>query len=127
MVYEGISKEGVHSFGLATSADGVKWERKSNEPIFERSSPGRLVASTYATAVHLSIAWVFSLSGGGLFCCRFYLYYRPAVAVAAVVSCLPPVLHCFSCFVAFSVLGSCALCPVIVVRCCTCCSFQPSW
>ena len=41
MVYEGINKEGVHALGLATSADGVKWERKSNEPIFERSPPGR--------------------------------------------------------------------------------------
>lgn len=41
MVYEGINKEGVHALGLATSADGVKWERKSNDPIFERSPPGR--------------------------------------------------------------------------------------
>ena len=41
MVYEGINKEGVHALGLATSADGVKWERNSNDPIFERSPPGR--------------------------------------------------------------------------------------
>lgn len=41
MVYEGIDKDGVHALGLATSADGVKWERKSNDPIFERSPPGR--------------------------------------------------------------------------------------
>lgn len=41
MVYEGINKEGVHSLGLATSVDGVEWERKSDKPIFERSPPGR--------------------------------------------------------------------------------------
>ena len=58
MVYEGINKEGIHSFGLATSADGVKWERKSNEPIFERSSPGRWVAWNEMRAVlHCSVGF----------------------------------------------------------------------
>lgn len=41
MVYEGVDKEGVHALGLATSTDGVEWERTSNKPIFERSAPGR--------------------------------------------------------------------------------------
>lgn len=41
MIYEGVNKEGVHAFGLATSSDGVRWERSSDKPIFERSPPGR--------------------------------------------------------------------------------------
>lgn len=41
MVYEGVDKAGVHALGLATSKDGVKWERHSDQPIFERSPPGR--------------------------------------------------------------------------------------
>lgn len=41
MIYEGVNKEGVHALGLATSADGVEWERVGGKPIFERSSSGR--------------------------------------------------------------------------------------
>lgn len=41
MVYEGLNSEGVHALGLATSNDGVEWERNGDAPIFERSSPGR--------------------------------------------------------------------------------------
>eukprot|EP00904_Undaria_pinnatifida_P003951 jgi/Undpi1/13557/HiC_scaffold_8.g03216.m1 len=37
MIYEGVNKEGVHALGLATSRDGVEWERVSDKPIFERS------------------------------------------------------------------------------------------
>ena len=37
MWYEGISKSGVHSIGLATSSDGVRWERVADEPIFARN------------------------------------------------------------------------------------------
>ncbi|CAM9465141.1 unnamed protein product [Ectocarpus sp. 4 AP-2014] len=40
MVYEGVDKDGVHALGLATSKDGIKWERHSDQPIFERSPPG---------------------------------------------------------------------------------------
>lgn len=40
MVYEGLNSEGVHALGLATSNDGVEWERNGDAPIFERSSPG---------------------------------------------------------------------------------------
>lgn len=40
MVYEAVSDEGVHSIGLARSADGIKWD-KQNEPIFSPSTrPG---------------------------------------------------------------------------------------
>lgn len=37
MWYEGISALGVHSIGLATSRNGMQWERFSDEPIFQRS------------------------------------------------------------------------------------------
>jgi predicted GH43/DUF377 family glycosyl hydrolase len=38
MWYEAISGDGVHSIGLATSTDGVRWERVSDEPVFRRNS-----------------------------------------------------------------------------------------
>lgn len=38
MWYEGISATGVHSIGMATSPDGIKWQRVSDEPIFTRSA-----------------------------------------------------------------------------------------
>lgn len=41
MIYEGVNKEGVHALGLATSADGVEWERVGGKPIFERSPSSR--------------------------------------------------------------------------------------
>ncbi|CAM9580893.1 unnamed protein product [Discosporangium mesarthrocarpum] len=39
MLYEGVSCEGIHSIGLATSQDGKKWTRISDSPVFERSDP----------------------------------------------------------------------------------------
>lgn len=67
MVYEGINKEGVHALGLATSEDGVKWERKGNEPIFERSPPGRrernfLAAELKTPRLDFLRCWLFALS-----------------------------------------------------------------
>jgi predicted GH43/DUF377 family glycosyl hydrolase len=38
MWYEGISKKGVHSIGVATSVDGVQWFRLSNQPVFTANS-----------------------------------------------------------------------------------------
>jgi hypothetical protein len=37
MWYEGISSDGQHSIGLATSTDGLRWQRVSDEPIFKAS------------------------------------------------------------------------------------------
>lgn len=34
MWYEGISKKGVHSIGVATSPDGLQWARSSDKPVF---------------------------------------------------------------------------------------------
>ena len=38
MWYEGVSLDGKHSIGLATSPDGFNWERVSDEPIFGPNS-----------------------------------------------------------------------------------------
>lgn len=37
MWYEGLSSDGVHSIGLATSADGLRWDRVSDSPVFTPS------------------------------------------------------------------------------------------
>ena len=37
MWYEGISKDGVHSIGIANSVDGLQWERMSDQPVFTAS------------------------------------------------------------------------------------------
>lgn len=37
MFYEAVSKNGVHSIGLAISRDGLKWERCGEEPVFSRN------------------------------------------------------------------------------------------
>jgi hypothetical protein len=34
MWYEGISKDAVHSIGVATSDDGLQWKRLSDKPVF---------------------------------------------------------------------------------------------
>jgi predicted GH43/DUF377 family glycosyl hydrolase len=38
MYYEGVSKAGIHSIGLAKSNDGLKWTKASTEPILSRRS-----------------------------------------------------------------------------------------
>jgi hypothetical protein len=38
MWYEGVSAEGVHSIGCATSADGFVWKRVSDSPVFAAST-----------------------------------------------------------------------------------------
>ena len=38
MWYEGVSRNGIHSIGLALSTDGIKWHRSGNEPIFQPRS-----------------------------------------------------------------------------------------
>lgn len=38
MWYEGVSQDGKHSIGLATSSNGIVWERASNNPVFTASS-----------------------------------------------------------------------------------------
>jgi hypothetical protein len=38
MWYEGISADGYHSIGVATSTDGIRWTRVSNEPILAPST-----------------------------------------------------------------------------------------
>ena len=37
MWYEGVSAEGVHAIGVATSADGVRWEASADAPVFTPS------------------------------------------------------------------------------------------
>jgi hypothetical protein len=37
MWYEGVSAEGVHAIGSARSNDGVRWERRSDVPVFAAS------------------------------------------------------------------------------------------
>ena len=38
MWYEGVSKSGTHSIGIATSSDGTSWQRLGDDPIFAPSS-----------------------------------------------------------------------------------------
>ena len=38
MWYEAISKDGVHSIGIATSTDGFQWVRNSDQPVFTASN-----------------------------------------------------------------------------------------
>ncbi|CAM9775234.1 unnamed protein product [Ectocarpus sp. 8 AP-2014] len=66
MVYEGVDKDGVHALGLATSKDGIKWERHSDQPIFERSPPG----SGAWDAGGVSSPEIVETDGG-----MWYLYY----------------------------------------------------
>jgi predicted GH43/DUF377 family glycosyl hydrolase len=41
MWYEGISAAGVHSIGIATSTDGITWQRVNDEPIFSKNPDER--------------------------------------------------------------------------------------
>jgi len=38
MWYEGVSKDGVHSIGYATSEDGIAWTPSGDKPVFEPSA-----------------------------------------------------------------------------------------
>ena len=38
MWYEGVSVDNIHSIGVASSFDGVNWERLSTDPVFTPSS-----------------------------------------------------------------------------------------
>lgn len=38
MYYEGVSDDNIHSIGVATSTDGIRWSKVQNAPIFEKSS-----------------------------------------------------------------------------------------